>query len=300
MSTELEFHPLANAFPLLEGAEFETLVADIKANGQRELIVVFEDKILDGRNRYRACQVAGIAPDFTVFEGDDPVAFVVSMNIRRRHLDASQRAMVAAKLATLKRGDNQHSPIGETSQAEAADLLNVGKRSVERAAEVHDHGTPELVQAVEHGDVSVSAAAEVATLPEPEQRETLAGGDKAVKAKAKDLRAKRAKMPAAQKAREARRRKREAELEALRREREAMERAIQREVEELVSKLIELDRDIAHALYKVLSRDNMMKLEGVLEKSLGLNDAPDDTPNDDTHGRWTESDNLDEIRSASL
>jgi hypothetical protein len=73
--------------------------------------------------------------------GDDPLAFVISANLRRRHLSESQRAMVAAKLATLKRGDNQHSPIGETSQATAAELLNVGKRSVERARKVIDHGT---------------------------------------------------------------------------------------------------------------------------------------------------------------
>jgi hypothetical protein len=77
--------------------------------------------------------------------------------------------MVAAKLATLKRGDNQHSPIGETSQAKAAELLNVGKRTVERAAEVHEHGAQELINAVEQGRVSVSAAADVASKPKEEQ-----------------------------------------------------------------------------------------------------------------------------------
>jgi ParB-like chromosome segregation protein Spo0J len=116
-----------------------------------EPIVVYEDKVLDGRNRLRACTAAGVEPTFTVYTGDDPVAYVVSLNLRRRHLDESQRAMVAAKLATLQRGDNQHSPIGETSQAKAAELLNVGKRSVERAADVRAHGAPELVQAVERG-----------------------------------------------------------------------------------------------------------------------------------------------------
>jgi ParB-like chromosome segregation protein Spo0J len=165
MSAELKFHPLADIFPLIEGAEFEELVADIEAHGLREPVVVFEDMILDGRNRARACKAAGIEPTFIVYQGDDPVSYVVSLNLHRRHLSESQRAMVAAKLATLKRGDNQHSPIGETSQARAAQLLNVGKRSVERAAEVRDHGAAELVQAVERGDVSVTAAADVATLP---------------------------------------------------------------------------------------------------------------------------------------
>jgi ParB-like chromosome segregation protein Spo0J len=67
----LEFHPLADIFPLLEGAEFEDLVADIKANGLHEPIVVYEDKILDGRNRYRACTAAGVEPTFTAYTGDD-------------------------------------------------------------------------------------------------------------------------------------------------------------------------------------------------------------------------------------
>lgn len=66
-----EFHPLAEIFPLVEGTEFDELVADIKANGLHEPIVVFEDKILDGRNRYRACMAAGVEPTFTAYTGDD-------------------------------------------------------------------------------------------------------------------------------------------------------------------------------------------------------------------------------------
>jgi hypothetical protein len=185
----MDFHPLADIFPaLIEGAEFDALVEDIGAHGLHEPIVIFEEKILDGRNRYRACTRGGVEPLFEPFRGDDPVAYVISRNLRRRHLDESQRAMVAAKLATLKRGDNQHSPIGETSQAEAAELLNVGKRSVERAAEVRDHGASELVNAVERGAVSVSAAADVATMPIEEQREIVARGEREILEAAKAIR----------------------------------------------------------------------------------------------------------------
>jgi len=195
VSTELQVHPLVrDLFPPMDDAAFEDFVADIKANGQHEPVTMFEDAILDGFHRYKACQRLGIEPNFTVYTGDDPVAYVVSLNLRRRQLKESQRAVVAAKLATLRDGQRKSgAPIGAASQDEAADLLNVGRRTVQRAREVLDQGAPELVQAVARGDVSVSAAAEVASLPEPEQREVLAdGGAKAVAAKAKEIREERA------------------------------------------------------------------------------------------------------------
>jgi N6-adenosine-specific RNA methylase IME4/ParB-like chromosome segregation protein Spo0J len=187
-----EFHPLANVFPLIEGAEFDELVADIRERGLHEPIVVLEDMILDGRNRYRACMAAGVEPTFTVYTGDDPLAYVISLNLKRRHLDESQRAMVAAKLATLKLGDNQHSeglPIGRGSE-----LLNVGERTVARARDVQEHGAPELVHAVEQGVVSVTAAADIATQPIEEQREIVARGEREILRAAQEIRAKKAEV----------------------------------------------------------------------------------------------------------
>jgi ParB-like chromosome segregation protein Spo0J len=100
--SELHFHPLADIFPLMEGAEFDELVEDIKANGLRDPIVLFEGKILDGRNRYRACLKAGVDPypECHVFNypGDDPTSFVISKNIHRRHLTAEQKRDVIVKL----------------------------------------------------------------------------------------------------------------------------------------------------------------------------------------------------------
>jgi hypothetical protein len=157
--TGLEFHPLADLFPLLEGADFEELVADVRAHGVREPVWIYDSQILDGRNRYLAAQVAGVPCPVRAYEGDDPVGFVISLNLKRRHLSTSQRAMIAAKLATLTDGQRADLVAG-TSIEEAAQLLNVGRASVERARIVHEQDEPELIRAVETGEMSVAGAVE--------------------------------------------------------------------------------------------------------------------------------------------
>ena len=179
----LPFHPLANLFPLMEGAAFAELAADVRANGLLEPIVTYDGAILDGRNRWRACNDAEVAPRFEEFTGADPIAYVVSINLKRRHLTSEQRAMAAARLATLKLGANQHRPIGLPTQEEAAALMNVSTRSIKRARVVLDEAEPEVVAAVDAGNLAVSTAAQAAKL-EPEVQEDLAA-----KARAGDGRA---------------------------------------------------------------------------------------------------------------
>jgi hypothetical protein len=101
----LAFHPLADLFPLMEGAEFDELVADIKANALRMKIVLHEGKILDGRNRYRAMLAAGHTPNEGHFEkykpatpNDTPLNYVIRANLLRRHLTAEQRRDMLVKL----------------------------------------------------------------------------------------------------------------------------------------------------------------------------------------------------------
>lgn len=190
-----EAHPYAELFPLMANGELQELVADIKANGLRDNIWRYEGKILDGRNRLAACDSAGVDPRFQDYTGSDPLGFVISKNLHRRHLDTGQRAMIAARMAKLKAGDNQHtsevSGIPLTSQSDAAELLNVSVDSVKDAKSVQEKGAKELIAAVDAGEVPVSAAAEVAKLPKSEQKKVVAKGAKAVKAKAKEERGKR-------------------------------------------------------------------------------------------------------------
>lgn len=104
----IESHPIDDLFPLLDGPDFEKLVEDIRDNGQQAPISLFEGKILEGRNRYRACLKAGVEPWTEEPSISDPFKFVVSKNLHRRHLTPSQRATIAVESANMKRGNNQH------------------------------------------------------------------------------------------------------------------------------------------------------------------------------------------------
>src|SRR5262245_30956818 len=96
----VKFHPLANIFPLMEGKEFDTLVASIKANSLYQDITLCEGMILEGRNRYRACLAAGVVPGFIDGDGwiDDPVAYVFDANYHRRQLTPKQKREALVKL----------------------------------------------------------------------------------------------------------------------------------------------------------------------------------------------------------
>jgi len=92
-----EAHPLANLFPSLSKARFDELVEDVKKHGQRQPIIYFEGKILDGRQRYAACLEAGIKPFHISFESlpdeyvrGGPLAYILSENLHRRHLRPSE------------------------------------------------------------------------------------------------------------------------------------------------------------------------------------------------------------------
>lgn len=98
-----KYHEVADIFPLMTGEEFDALKADIAVNGQREPIWLHPDgSIIDGRNRHRACIDLGIAPHFRTWDGNGSlVAFVVSLNLHRRHLTSGQKAIIAAEILPM-------------------------------------------------------------------------------------------------------------------------------------------------------------------------------------------------------
>jgi ParB-like chromosome segregation protein Spo0J len=138
-NSELRFHPLADIFPLMEGEEFDALVADIKAHGLREPIVLLDGKILDGRNRYRACLAAGVEPTrekhFSAHHSTgEALAFIISRNIHRRHLTAEQKRDLIAKLIEVapKKSDRA---IAKQAKVDGKTVASV-RREKEARAEI--------------------------------------------------------------------------------------------------------------------------------------------------------------------
>jgi ParB-like chromosome segregation protein Spo0J len=163
-ATEYKSHPAASLFPLLDedSSEFLGLVENIKANGQRETIKLLKNEILDGRNRYRACQQLGIEPRYDRLPIDtNPIEYVLSANMHRRHLRESQRAIIGAKAVTTTHGGNRKSQdadlrVDEITQEQAAKLAGVSKRLMTDAVKILSD--PELVKKVWKGKMTVSAA----------------------------------------------------------------------------------------------------------------------------------------------
>ncbi len=180
---KLEIHPVADLFPLVEDAEFQALVEDIKRNGQQEPIVLDAacKVLLDGRRRLRACRKAGVEPRFArQLEEVSPIDLIISLNVRRRHMNESQRAMVAARLmpklgeeAAKRRGvrrdimSNLTGSHGGTARSQAAGLLNVSPTLVQYAANVLKSGKTDLIRAVDTGELKVSTAARKLRPPRP-------------------------------------------------------------------------------------------------------------------------------------
>lgn len=188
-----EIHEAANLFPLDEETIGE-LAEDIRQRGQMVPIELLDGKVLDGRRRLLACEKAGVEPTFKAVDVADPVAYVLSLNLHRRHLDKSQCSMIGARAREMydKAAKERQIEAGRThgrgkvpelvpepisrgdSRDRAGAAVGVCGPMIDRATRVLRKGTPELISAVDDGKISVSRAETLLELPPDEQREIAA------------------------------------------------------------------------------------------------------------------------------
>ena len=169
----MERHQLSAAFPDMPDEDFQELLESIKTFGQREPITIHEGKILDGWHRFRACQELEISPMTTEYEGDDPVAFVIDLNLHRRHLSPAQKALAIVSCSTWAGQGTplrkyQTRPMGRVTSEDMAKRAGVGVRSVTRAKKVMQSGDEEVIEKVKKGAMSLREAIKVVDKDEPE------------------------------------------------------------------------------------------------------------------------------------
>lgn len=192
----MEFHEIANLYPLMQGKEFDDLCDSIRQSGQINHIILFEGKILDGRNRYNACEKVGLKPVYKEYTGDTSpdalLKFVRAENEHRRHLTSGQMAAIGVsasdlldrlfeeakkrKTATLKqyqdtdisdsflidRDDTVVQKIaprtnGEKTRDILAGEFNTNRQYVQDALKIKQE-RPDLLEKVKDGEISITQA----------------------------------------------------------------------------------------------------------------------------------------------
>ncbi len=159
----MEYHKYANLFPMMNKDEIAVLCDDMQTGGYDTTcpIVLYAGQILDGRNRQLAADTAGVTANYITFEGTDQEAleFVIRHNLHRRHLNESQRAVIASRLETVKHGGsrqdaNLHLDI---TRSEAAGMLNVSPRIVATVKSI-ERDAPEYIPLIESGSMTANQA----------------------------------------------------------------------------------------------------------------------------------------------
>jgi hypothetical protein len=172
----MNIHRFAEAIPEMTQAEYLELKDDLKANGQKIPIVIHDDQILDGRNRWRALNELGIEPVTQIFEGNDmeAAALVVSLNIKRRHLTIGQRAGITMEtlgMAVKEQARNKqvkeagNRPLAKNSQRSEpvhtatilAKAAGVSPAAIKQYSQVKKN-SPEKAKEVLSGKTSLGAA----------------------------------------------------------------------------------------------------------------------------------------------
>lgn len=189
----MEFHELCNLLPEMTDEQFEALKNDIQVNGLLHPVTTYQGYVLDGKHRLRACEALGIEPHFEEYTGGDPAGFVLSENVRRRHLSKGQAAIAAAKLKEYYAkeakermasggGDKKSGvqkfahPIPNAGKArdKAGEQFGVSGSTVDDAEMVLKNGVPELVKKVAMGEISVNQGRKIAEMRDKKRQVQIA------------------------------------------------------------------------------------------------------------------------------
>ena len=187
----MKHHPIADVWPMMDEAKIAELADDIRKNGQLVPVWLYEGKILDGRNRWAACKISGVEPKTKEYTGDEPTAFAVSLNDRRRHMGKSALAAVAVELEPYfavdakrrqaeqaKRNQPQAQKVEKLppiekakAREEAAKSVGVNDRYVSDAKKVKAEA-PEVFERLKAGKITLQdAKREVAKKPTDDWRQ---------------------------------------------------------------------------------------------------------------------------------
>lgn len=176
---QMPVHEHANLFPMMQAKETEggnvqvgpltRLAVDLEENGCHTPVVLFAGAVLDGRNRIAAAQLAGL--DFlptTEYSGDDPLKFVLSLNLNRRHLTKAQYGELALSLLPIMEAEAAERQASgtlapEDAKGKAVDMVSealngaLSARTIERVKAVTEK-SPDLWKDVQRGARSITDA----------------------------------------------------------------------------------------------------------------------------------------------
>ena len=193
----------------LTDSEYAALERSLLAEGCRDALVLWNDVLIDGHNRYAICRKHQI--DFrtiqnTSFESlDDVMLWMIDNHLARRSVSDFQRGVLAlrkkeivaarspapASDADAPQGESVPKPAMSTRE-EVAKAARLSSNQISQIEKIQKAATPELVEAVRSGTISINAAATVASLPQEEQVAAVAGGKKLLRLAAKEIREQRA------------------------------------------------------------------------------------------------------------
>ena len=201
-------HEIANIWPTMSDDDYHRLKASVAEEGLLEPIWLYEDQVLDGRHRQRACVDLNIVPDYRTYDGHDPLGFAFALNSARRHLTTEQKAALAVSMKEYEakrlhknkaqggRGGIEHEEnfphVDRLPQSRdiAGDRVGVSGKSVDAAERVQKNA-PEVFERMKEGKFGSVSRAERVSQMEPETRlkviEDIDAGTPAKEAEAKHV-----------------------------------------------------------------------------------------------------------------